>query len=116
MLEQEVIWINPQGYAHEITRMGEEDVLWCLDFALANARKLRIAWSAELKQTFDVDQRARRWMLDKIVIRALMRRLIAIELEKEQEARIAKDQRNHRFTALRQASLDSKGNGAGQPS
>lgn len=91
MLDQERIWIDPKGFAHEISKMDTESCLWSLDFALANARMLRNTWCIEFKQSYDEGQRARRWMLDKIVIRALMRRVVAIELEQEEEVRLARE-------------------------
>lgn len=97
MLDQDSVWIDPKGYAHNLNLMDIESVLWSIDFALANARMLRNAWCTEFKQTYDEGQRARRWMLDKIVIRALMRRVVAIELEQEEEAHLARE-RNHSNT------------------
>lgn len=79
MLDQRDIWIDTEGYAHRIALLAEQDVLWSLDYCLANASRLRTAWATEMKQTYDVEQRARRWILDRVVIRALMTRLISIE-------------------------------------
>jgi hypothetical protein len=79
ILDQERVWVDPQGYAHNIDLLDEDSVLWTLDYALANARWLRDAWAKEKKETFDVAERARRWMLDRKVIRKLMRRLVQLE-------------------------------------
>lgn len=81
MLDQRDIWIDTDGYAHRIDLLDEAVVLWALDYSLANASRLRTAWSTEMKQTYNVDRRARRWMLDRAVVRSLMQRLLAIEQE-----------------------------------
>jgi hypothetical protein len=81
MLDQRDIWIDTGGYAHRIDLLDENAVLWSLDYALANASQLRTAWATGMKQTYDVGQRARRWMLDRAVIRRLMKRLIELEVE-----------------------------------
>lgn len=78
LFDQTDIWIDPQGFQHRIAEMTEENVKWVLDYILANARGLREAWSTELRKTYDTKQKARRWVLDRPVTVALMRRLVEL--------------------------------------
>jgi cbb3-type cytochrome oxidase cytochrome c subunit len=71
-------WIDVQGFQHRIKDMNEEQVKWTLDYLLANARDRREQWAFEQKQTYDVKQKARRWMLDQPVVLAFMRRLVEL--------------------------------------
>lgn len=78
LLEQADVWIDPQGYQHRIEDLDEDFVLFVLDHLMANARRLRDQWAAELLQDYDEGQRARRWMLERPVMVALMRQRVAL--------------------------------------
>lgn len=80
-LEQAERWVDTGGFEHEIASMELEPVLYYLDYILANARQIRDAWSAELRETYDEEQRARRWMLERPVTLAFIRRLLVLKNE-----------------------------------
>lgn len=77
LLDQEEHWIDPQGYGHDIADMDEEFVTYVLDHLLGNARRIREMWSTEMRETYDTTQKARRWMLDRPAVVALMRQRVA---------------------------------------
>jgi hypothetical protein len=80
ILDQDDIWIDPQGGRHVIRALdSQEALLWALDYLLANARILREAWSKKTRQTYDTEVKARRWMLDRKVTRGLMRRIVQLD-------------------------------------
>lgn len=79
MLDQTKVWVGLDGFAYAISALSEDDCLWALDYSLAHSKMLRDAWSYSKKEGYDPDQRSRRWMLQRPGIRALMRRLVAIE-------------------------------------
>ena len=81
LLDQTFIWHMADHEPRFIISMSEQEVLWALDYLLANALELRWMWAINSHKMFDEAQRGRRWMLDKKLVRALMRRLIAIELD-----------------------------------
>lgn len=83
MLDQRAKWVGTDGYEYRIDELPEDKVIYNLDYALANASMLREAWGFAKKENYDVNERARRWMLQRPAIRALM--LALIEIEEEQE-------------------------------
>lgn len=88
ILDRPELWVDPAGRAHRVADIQDREViLWGLDYLLANSRFLREAWTAKTKQTYDTEQRSRRWMLDKPLVRSLMRQLVALDHKQEvQEA------------------------------
>lgn len=78
LLDQTQRWVDPQGFEHAIAELPDNFVLYVLDFVLANAKNLRDAWSVEQRQTYDTEQRARRWMLERPAVIALMARLVEL--------------------------------------
>lgn len=81
LLDQSSIWIDTGGYAHRLVELDEEEVLGVFDFILANAKKLRDAWGIETKQIFDTNERARRWILRRPIMLALMELLVQYRRE-----------------------------------
>lgn len=87
ILDQDTIWIDPQGQQYRIDATEDEEVLlWGIDYLLANSRFLREAWATKGRKIYDTDQRARRWMLEQPLTKALMRKLVELWQTKEQEA------------------------------
>lgn len=81
MLDQHLLWFPPDGSQRFIIGLKEDEVLWAIDYILANAGELRVMWAIKNRAMYDEGQRPRRWMLDKQLTRALFRRLVAIELD-----------------------------------
>lgn len=59
--------------------MTKEDCLWALDYALANAKRLRQEWAIAKRDSYDDGWRARRWMIGRPGIIRLMKRVVELE-------------------------------------
>jgi hypothetical protein len=81
MLDQRVYWVGTDGRAYDIKTLTADEILWALDYSLANAAKLRTTWSMAKKEGYDVKQRARKWMLTRPAVRALL-----VQLGKAEDA------------------------------
>lgn len=88
MLDQSEVWFGTDGRAYAINTLNVEEIMWALDYSLANATKLRETWAFAQHQTYDTGQRARKWMLETPAVRAMLRRLVKIE-DKEDAAKAA---------------------------
>lgn len=87
-LNQDVYWVDADGYLYRVTEMTDDFLLWSLDWLLANARSLRDAWAAALRESYDASQKARRWMLNTELVFAFMRALVVEEDPSETEHRL----------------------------
>lgn len=84
-LDQEVIWYL-DGDPRFIVGLTEDEIIDEIDLALANASTFRMAWSIKNRALYDEGERARRWILSRKAVRALLRRLVTIELEIDETA------------------------------
>jgi hypothetical protein len=78
MLDQEWYWIKTDGCEYKILKLSEEDVIFAIDVCLANSSALRYGWAIEKHVSYDTTERARRWMLKRPVVNALMFRLVEL--------------------------------------
>lgn len=101
MLDQADFWIAPDGNAYNIANLDEESVMWAIDYALANAYKVRNHYAIGKQEPYDEKQRPRQWMLDRVAVRALMRRLVALDDEKKKAD--AKEEWDMRYLTPRAA-------------
>lgn len=75
LLDQVEKWVDLGGLEWRVDEMSEEFILWAIDFLLANASTVRAAWAVEHKATYDTNVKARRWMLDRPIMREFMGRV-----------------------------------------
>lgn len=78
LFDQDEVWIDPNGYQHRISDLDREMVEFLITYLFSYASRVRTAWAMETKQTFDVEQRAKRWLLTTPGMRALIERLAII--------------------------------------
>lgn len=96
MVDQRTYWIDPKGIQRLIVNMDDAEVKQGINFLFGNAAQVRRHYAVEKAETFDTLVRPRVWILDRVVTRGLMARLLAIEVEtqtrerEEEEARIVK--------------------------
>jgi hypothetical protein len=76
LLDQTEMWVTPDGYQHRIDEFDADFCYWIINYLLVYARRFRDQWSAELRQTYDTEQKAREWMIRRPVMRAFMAQLL----------------------------------------
>lgn len=83
LFDQDEFWIDTEGFQHHIDELDRETVEFVISYLFSYASLIRSGWSMETKQTFDVKQKPRRWLLTKPGPRALFERFVLLNKAEE---------------------------------
>jgi hypothetical protein len=79
LFDQTEVWVTPDGYQHRIDEFDADFCYWIINYLLTYARRFRNQWSAELRESFDTEQKAREWMIRRPAVRAFMAQVLKQE-------------------------------------
>lgn len=77
LFEQTEFWLTPDGRTVRIEDMPHDMLLFVIDYMLTHAKRMRDAWSAEQRRTYDQTEKPRRWMLRRPAICAMLKEYAA---------------------------------------